>query len=281
MLDMGFDKDIQTLQRYMPTAQTMIFSATIPSYIQDIATKKLKNPLLIDLVGTQSDQIPDTIKNICVVTGDREQKQMMIKDYILKNKGKKMIVFCETKKDCTDFGNQTYFDFLPLHGDMNQAQRQQNIAKFRREDNRSILVATDVAARGLDINDIDVVLQYECRHVDSFVHRTGRTGRAGKEGTNIVFSAKNNLSFISEIEKGLKTTIEYRNVLVEDKTDEAEVLNKAHAHFIKKVSKPVKHTKAVEMGVEQAMSHYNELDNEGQQLLMQHLLSDYYKRNLD
>ena len=79
---------------------------------------------------------------------------------------------------------------MGLHGDMNQSQRNRTLEKFRRPGSRYILVATDVAARGLDIDDIDVVIQLDCIHVDSFVHRTGRTGRAGKDGRNIVFYQK-------------------------------------------------------------------------------------------
>jgi superfamily II DNA/RNA helicase len=143
----------------------------------------------------------------------------MIKEFIVKNKDKKMILFCETKQDVKNFGAQTYANFLMLNGDMEQRARQNNIQQYRKDGTRSVLVATDVAARGLDIDDIDVVLHYQCRHVDSYVHRTGRTGRAGKEGWNVIFSEKSDLSFISSIESGLKTNIEYTNQITENTAD--------------------------------------------------------------
>lgn len=77
MLDMGFDKDIARLQSSMPMAQSMIFSATMPKYIQEIAAKKMKQPLLIDLVGEETNQIPDRIKNICVVCNDNEKHNIL------------------------------------------------------------------------------------------------------------------------------------------------------------------------------------------------------------
>lgn len=98
---------------------------------------------------------------------------------------------------------------MGLHGDMNQAQRNRTLEKFRRPGSRQILVATDVAARGLDIDDIDVVIQLDCIHVDSFVHRTGRTGRAGKEGRNIVFYEKGRAKFYHKIEKDLTLNFAY------------------------------------------------------------------------
>ena len=77
-----------------------------------------------------------------------------------------------------------------MHGDLEQRNRAYILQKFREKKSKSILVATDVASRGLDVEDIDVIVQFRVRHVDSFVHRTGRTGRAGKEGINIVLCSK-------------------------------------------------------------------------------------------
>ena len=85
--------------------------------------------------------------------------------------------------------------------------------KYRQPGCQSILVATDVAARGLDIDDIDVVIHYGVRHVDSLVHRSGRTGRANKEGTNIIFTDKENIDFLWKCEKSLKINIVYQNSL--------------------------------------------------------------------
>jgi superfamily II DNA/RNA helicase len=137
----------------------MIFSATMPSYIQQIAKDTMTDPIMIDLVGTETNQIPERIKNIAVLTsGSEKDKQEILKDYLLKNTDKKIMMFCETKKECSQFEYVDFGNFLPLHGDVSQTHRQNILNKYRQPSCRSILVATDVAARGLDIDDIDVVI---------------------------------------------------------------------------------------------------------------------------
>jgi len=123
------------------------------------------------------------------------------------------MMFCETKKECSQFEYVDYAKFLPLHGDISQTHRQNILNKYRQPSCRSILVATDVAARGLDIDDIDVIIQYGVRQVDSLVHRSGRTGRANKSGTNIIFTQKDELDFLRKCEKSLKIEISYQNSL--------------------------------------------------------------------
>jgi len=236
MLDMGFDEDIKTLQRYMPSAQTMIFSATVPEFIQAIAMTKLKEPILIDLVGTNETQLPDTIRNMVIVTNSDTHKHALLADYIKKNPEKKVLVFCETKKEVRMFEGKTYGDFLPLHGDMEQSARLRALSSYKNPRSKQILVATDVAARGLDVNDIDVVVQFSVRQCDSFVHRSGRTGRANKEGTNIVFCQKADLPTIKEFEKQLKIKMEYRNK-ISDNDDSKEALEK-HSQILIKPRQP-------------------------------------------
>lgn len=107
----------------MPLAQSMIFSATMPKYIQEIARKKMQNPLLIDLVGSETNQIPDRIKNICVLCNSDSNKHEILKDYIMKNRDKKILIFTDTKAEASSFGQQSYAKFLPLHGDIQQSQR--------------------------------------------------------------------------------------------------------------------------------------------------------------
>lgn len=100
-----------------------------------------------------------------------------------------------------------------MHGDLEQRSRAYILQKFRDKNSKSILVATDVASRGLDVEDIDVIVQFRVRHVDSFVHRTGRTGRANKEGTNIVLCSKQELPFMKSCEESLNISITYQNSL--------------------------------------------------------------------
>lgn len=104
---------------------------------------------------------------------------------------------------------------MTLHGDLEQGAREQRLKKFREKGSNAILVATDVAARGLDIDDIDVVIQLGCRHQDSFVHRSGRTGRVGKNGTNILFFSREEYNFVLGLEKDLNITIAFVPHLVD------------------------------------------------------------------
>lgn len=122
-----------------------------------------------------------------------------------------MLIFTETKREASSFGNRKYAKFAVLTGDVSQSQRQSLLRAYRRPDSNLILVATDVAARGLDIDDIDVVVQYTVRNTDSFVHRTGRTGRAGKDGLNIVFAEKDDLKFVKELQDDLNIKINVIN----------------------------------------------------------------------
>lgn len=145
----------------------------------------------------------------------------IIESFVKKNRDKKLLIFAETKRECKLFDNKNYAKFAPLNGDLNQNQRTSIMKEYRNPKSSSILVATDVAARGLDIDDIDVVIQHSVRHVDSFVHRSGRTGRAGKEGVNIVFTDNSFLPFLRKIETSLKTNFEYVNSLEEEEDEDA------------------------------------------------------------
>jgi ATP-dependent RNA helicase DDX21 len=106
-------------------------------------------------------------------------------------------------------------EFLTLHGDVEQNSRENRLNRYRDPKSKAILVATDVAARGLDIDDIDVVIQCGCRHIDSFVHRSGRTGRVGKNGTNILFFEPDDFKFVIDLEKQLNIKISIQQTLEE------------------------------------------------------------------
>lgn len=111
---------------------------------------------------------------------------------------------------------------MTLHGDLEQSQRESRLKKYREKDSRYILVATDVASRGLDIDDIDVVIQLGCRHIDSFVHRSGRTGRIGKEGLNIIFFEKEETKFILNLEDELNIKFEVSSNLSTQDPEESK-----------------------------------------------------------
>ena len=136
------------------------------------------------------------------------------------------MIFVETKQDAREFEKLEFAKFLPIHGDLAQNQREYALRKFKEPGSRNILVGTDVAARGLDVDDIDVVLQIGCRHIDSFVHRAGRTARKGKEGMNILFFEKDEMKFVLDLEKQLNIQIEFANKIdnfsVSDQSSEDE-----------------------------------------------------------
>jgi superfamily II DNA/RNA helicase len=146
-----------------------------------------------------------------------------VQTFIEANRDKKIIIFTETKQTAKEFERMDYAPFLTLHGDLEQGQRENRLKRYRDPTSRSILVATDVAARGLDIDDIDVVIQCGCRHIDSFVHRSGRTGRVGKNGLNILFFQPEDLKFVLDLESELNIKINIQQSLVDQvDSDQAE-----------------------------------------------------------
>lgn len=165
----------------------MIFSATVPKFIQNMAAQSMEKPVLIDLVGDDENQLPTQLRTKAIITSGFDNKMAHIQQYLAENQDKKVIIFCETKKDVQRFESMEFANFLGIHGDLEQGSRERALQKFKEPGARYILVGTDVAARGLDVEDIDVVIQIGCRHLDSFVHRSGRTARKGKQGLNILF----------------------------------------------------------------------------------------------
>ena len=168
----------------------MIFSATVPNFIAKIASESMDKPVLIDLVGEDTNQLPATLVSKAIISPNFEHKIQHIKQFVQQNRDKKVMIFTETKSDAQRFVELDFAKFLPIHGDLDQRAREKALGRFREEGSKYILVGTDVAARGLDVDDIDVVMHLQCRQVDSFVHRSGRTARKGKDGLNILFIGK-------------------------------------------------------------------------------------------
>mmetsp|Transcript_11946 Transcript_11946/g.15267 ORF Transcript_11946/g.15267 Transcript_11946/m.15267 type:complete len:153 (-) Transcript_11946:1079-1537(-) len=108
MLDMGFQQDIMRIQRFMPESQTMIFSATVPAFIQDIARNYMRSPILLDLVGKDAEQMPDTISNELILCKDFAAKQSFIKKFISSNRNLKILIFAETKLEVRNFERHKY-----------------------------------------------------------------------------------------------------------------------------------------------------------------------------
>jgi superfamily II DNA/RNA helicase len=186
MLDMGFIPDIERIFKLTPPRrQTLFFSATMPPEITRLTTQFLKDPTRIEV--SRPAQTADTITQylVRIPTSDPKAKRAALRALVGREDVKNGIVFCNRKSevDIVAKSLKTHgFDAAPIHGDLDQSQRMKTLAAFRSGELK-LLVASDVAARGLDIPDVSHVFNYDVsHHADDYVHRIGRTGRAGKLG---------------------------------------------------------------------------------------------------
>ncbi|CAA0825064.1 DEAD-box ATP-dependent RNA helicase 3-chloroplastic [Striga hermonthica] len=204
MLNVGFADDVETILGYITQRhQTMMFSATMPNWIQKLTQKFLRNPVTIDLVGESDQKLADGISLYSIASESREKPAILGPLITEHGKGGKCIVFTQTKRDADRlaYAMQKHFKCEPLHGDISQNQRERTLSSFR--DGRfNVLVATDVAARGLDVPNVDLVIHYELPNSSEiFVHRSGRTGRAGKKGTAILMYSTHEHRDVKGIER--------------------------------------------------------------------------------
>ncbi|KAK7320445.1 hypothetical protein VNO77_29922 [Canavalia gladiata] len=204
MLQVGFQEDVEKiLERLPPNRQTLMFSATMPSWIKQITRNYLKNPLTIDLVGDSDQKLADGISLYSIAT-DMYVKAGILAPLITEHaKGGKCIVFTQTKRDADrlSYTMAKSVQCEALHGDISQAQREKTLSGFR-NGHFSVLVATDVASRGLDIPNVDLVIHYDLpNNSEIFVHRSGRTGRAGKKGTAILVYTEDQSRAVRLIER--------------------------------------------------------------------------------
>ena len=209
MLDMGFLDDIKEIFTFLPKErQTLLFSATMPLAIKNLAKTILNNPEFITL--TKSDVTNSKITQTFYVVDERERDDALIRLYDYKNPTKS-IIFCRTKKEVdrlSTFMVSQGFMAKGLHGDMEQRQREEAIRAFKTS-KLEILIATDVAARGLDVNDVSHVFNYHLPFdSESYVHRIGRTGRAGKEGVAVSIVTPHEFRMLQKIEKNIGTKLE-------------------------------------------------------------------------
>ncbi len=187
MLDMGFIPDIERICKMVPfTRQTLFFSATMPPEIQNLVDNFLSNPARIEVARASSTA--NTITQLAVASGsEASQKRKTLRRLIRDaDELKNGIIFCNRKRDVAVVQRSLEkhgFSVVALHGDMDQRSRMQALDRFRNNDVQ-LLVASDVAARGLDIPDVSHVFNYDTpHHAEDYVHRIGRTGRAGRKGT--------------------------------------------------------------------------------------------------
>lgn len=213
MLDMGFLDDIKEIFTFLPTKrQTLLFSATMPMAIKNLAKTILENPEFITI--TKKDITNSNIKQTFYVVDEKERDEALIRLFDFKNP-EKSIIFCRTKKEVdrlSTFLISQGFVAKGLHGDMEQRQREEAINAFKKS-RLEILIATDVAARGLDVNDVSHVFNYHLPFdSESYVHRIGRTGRAGKDGMAVSIVTPHEFRMLQKIEKNIGTKLEAKIV---------------------------------------------------------------------
>ncbi|KAK3415923.1 hypothetical protein EUGRSUZ_H01352 [Eucalyptus grandis] len=212
MLAVGFEEDVEMILEKLPSQrQSMLFSATMPGWVKKLARKHLNNPLTIDLVGEQDEKLAEGIK-IFAISATPTSKRTILSDLItVYAKGGKTIVFTQTKRDADEVSMAltSIIASEALHGDISQHQRERTLNGFR-QGKFTVLVATDVASRGLDIPNVDLVIHYELPNdSETFVHRSGRTGRAGKEGTAILMYTSSQRRTVRSIERDVGCTFEF------------------------------------------------------------------------
>ncbi len=194
MLDMGFQESLDNIISKLPDSrQTLLFSATFPEKISTIAKRVMSDPLTVK--ATEEHDSSSIEQHFYKVEDDR-QRLTGLRLLLLKYKPESVVVFCNTKKETqavADSLNDFGFSALALHGDLEQRDRELTLVQFANK-SVTVLVATDVAARGLDINNLDVVVNYHIAHDgDMHIHRIGRTGLAGTRGMALSLYAENEM----------------------------------------------------------------------------------------
>ncbi|MGW9230388.1 DEAD/DEAH box helicase [Pseudorhizobium sp. NPDC055634] len=215
MLDMGFIPDIERIAKLIPfTRQTLFFSATMPPEIQKLADRFLQNPQRIEVAPPSSTAKTVTQRLVASHSKDYE-KRAVLRDIIkAQDDLKNAIIFCNRKKDVADLFrslDRHGFSVGALHGDMDQRSRTTMLANFK-DNNITLLVASDVAARGLDIPDVSHVFNFDVPiHAEDYVHRIGRTGRAGRSGKAFTLVTRSDTKYLDAIEKLIGEKIEWLN----------------------------------------------------------------------
>ncbi len=208
MLDMGFSEDIKTIAAKLPkTCQTIMFSATMPEKIEELAKTLLKNPVEIKLAVSKPAEKIKQEAYVCYET----QKMTILKDIFKAGDLKRVIVFSGSKfkvKQLAASLQQIGVNCGAMHSDLEQAERDDVMFKFK-SGQYDVLVATDIVARGIDIDDIEMVINYDVPHdTEDYVHRIGRTARANRDGRAITFVSEEDQYWFQQIEKFLEKVVD-------------------------------------------------------------------------
>ena len=202
MLDMGFVNDVKKLLKVIPVKrQTLFFSATMAPAIATLAHSMLKNPLKVEItpVSTTAETITQHVYHV-----DRVNKNPLMVHILKDTSIRNVLVFTETKHGAdkvTKFLIEKGISAEAIHGNKSQNNRQRALANFKSQETR-VLVATDIASRGIDIDALEYMINYDIPNIsETYVHRIGRTGRAGARGVAYSFCEHDDLQFLIDIEK--------------------------------------------------------------------------------
>lgn len=213
IFDMGFIRDLEVILSLLPTKhQTMLFSATFPPVVKRLSEDLLKNPehITVDRLGTTADDIKQVVYSV-----DKEKKSELLSYMIGAQNWQQVLVFARTKvlaqkieEDMIEAG----LSASSIHGDKKQGARTKALNAFK-EGKFRVLVATDIAARGLDIENLPYVINYDLpKHSTEYIHRVGRTGRAGSKGLAVSFVSPNDEGMLKNIEQLLRKPIPQRRI---------------------------------------------------------------------
>ena len=227
MLNMGFKEDIDSiLEGTNSKKQILLFSATMPKEVLKISKNYMNKPKKIEVDST-NEGVKDLEHNYYLVVNLRDKYQVLRRICDM-NPNIYGIVFCRTRRECKDISNklvQDGYNADSLNGDLSQPQRDHVMNRFR-EKHIQLLVATDVAARGLDVNDLSHVINYNLPDENQiYIHRSGRTGRAGKKGLSIIISSNRDRRKIKSLEKTINKEIIKKEIPKGNDICEAQLMN--------------------------------------------------------
>eukprot|EP00501_MAST-03F_sp_TOSAG23-6_P000303 GSMAST32.ASY1.ANO1.310.1 assembled CDS len=242
MLKMGFKDDVEKIMNVLPPPrkidhgrQMMLWSATVPSWVKHVAKRYMETPVTLDLVGQgSSHRIPQTVQHMAYTSTNDNKINFL--NRIIKNHTSphgRVLVFSNTKMECNELAL-----IKPLHGDLSQNIRERTLKDFR-DGRTKVVVATDVAARGIDVPDVELVVHFSMPGQggdETFVHRTGRTGRMGKDGTNVMLINASEITEANRMGKELDIDIKFPRIPNENEGNEVTMLNHGLRKLINKIN---------------------------------------------
>ena len=212
MLDMGFSEDILTIISYLPKErQTLLFSATLPPKIRNLAKTILREPVEVNIAVSKPNESIDQSAYVCY----ESQKLAIVRDLFKEPTDSKALIFSSSKMKVKELAHtlkRMHLDVAPMHSDLEQAQREEVMLNYK-NNKVKILVATDIVARGIDIEDIALVINYDVPHdPEDYIHRIGRTARAAATGAAITFVSVEEQGKFHRIEEFIEREIPKREL---------------------------------------------------------------------